>query len=192
MFRDLVKWNPRAAQKDRAFAALGFLELERGDEKSALGYFDRFEKETLGSRLFGKVLLARARIQQNNGQSKQARESLETLLANAQSSGQAKAEALYLIAEGYMKARQPELAIPYYQRIYVMHGRWRDWVARAYLRSGEAFEKLEDSLSARRTYQEFTEREEFAAYKEAQTARKRLNELGGPLPKEETPSPTEG
>ena len=38
----------------------------------------------------------------------------------------------------------PDLAISYFQRLYVMHGRWRDWVAKTYYRSGEAFEKLDD------------------------------------------------
>jgi len=191
MFRDLVKWNPRAVQKDRAFAALGLLELQTGNEKAALAYFDRFEKETLGSMLFGKILLAKARLLEARGLSADARKTLETLLANPHSSGQEKAEALFLIAEGYMKENKPELAVPYYQRIYVMHGRWRDWVARAYLRSGEAFEKLSDKLSARKTYQELTEKEDFAAFLETGKARERLNALGGPLPKEE-PTPAQG
>ena len=191
MFRDLVKWNPRAVQKDRAFAALGLLEWQRGNEKSALGYFDRFEKETLGSMLFGKILLAKAQLQETRGLTAEARKTLEALLANPHSSGQEKAEALYRIAEGYMKENKPELAVPYYQRIYVMHGRWRDWVARAYLRSGEAFEKLQDQLSARKTYQELTEKEDFASFQETGKARERLDALGGPLPKEELP-PAEG
>ena len=191
MFRDLVKWNPRAVQKDRAFAALGLLEWQRGNEKSALGYFARFEKETLGSMLFGKILLAKAQLQETRGLTAEARKTLEALLANPHSSGQEKAEALYRIAEGYMKENKPELAVPYYQRIYVMHGRWRDWVARAYLRSGEAFEKLQDQLSARKTYQELTEKEDFASFLETGKARERLDALGGPLPKEELP-PAEG
>jgi len=191
MWRDLVKWNPRAPQKDRAFAALGLLELQRGNEKAALGWFDRFEKETLGSMLYGKILLAKAGLEEKRGQYAGARKSLEALLANPYSAGQEKAEALYLMGEIYMKEGKPELAVPYFQRIYVMHGRWRDWVARAYLRSGEAFEKLKDDLSARKTYQELTEKEDFATFKETGMARERLNVLGGPLPKEE-PTPAQG
>ena len=49
-----------------------------------------------------------------------------------------------------------------------MHGRWRDWVAKAYYRSGEAFEKLDDYASVRRTYQELAGREALAL---AQNAR---------------------
>ncbi|HEY5792633.1 MAG TPA: tetratricopeptide repeat protein, partial [Chthoniobacterales bacterium] len=128
MWRDLVKWNPRAPQKDRALCALGLDELRQGNAKAALDYFDRFERDTLGSsRLLGKVMLTRARLLEERGQPAKAAESLETLLANKTSSGLEKAEALYRIAEMHMKNGKPGLAVPYYQRIYVMHGRWRDW-----------------------------------------------------------------
>jgi hypothetical protein len=53
-----VKWNPRAPQKDRALAALGRIEMQRGNANAALEHFDRFEREVLGSRLFGE----RARV----------------------------------------------------------------------------------------------------------------------------------
>lgn len=185
MFRDLVKWNPRAPQKDRALATLGQIELKRGNEKAALAQFDRFERETTGSRLFGQVMLAKAELLATRGQTADARAALEKLLANEYTAGQDKAKALYLIGEGYMKEGKPDKAIPYFQRIYVMHGRWRDWVAKAYLRSGEAFEKLKDEPSARRTYQELTENEDLTQFKETEQASQRLKALGGPLPKEQ-------
>jgi tetratricopeptide (TPR) repeat protein len=191
MFRDLVKWNPRAPQKDRALAALGRIEMQRGNSNAALEQFDRFERELLGSRLFGEVMLARAELLQSGGRLTEARSALERLLANEYALGQEKAKALYLIGEIYMNEARPDLAIPYFQRLYVMHGRWRDWVARAYYRSGEAFEKLNDQLSARRTYQELAEREDLSGFEEARKARSRLDLLGGPLPAEET-APTQG
>ncbi len=184
LWRDLVKWNPRAPQKERALATLGLLELKRGNEKAALSLFDRFERETTGSLLLGKVMLARASLQQTRGQYADARKSLELLLSSEYATGPEKCEALYLTGELHMKEGKPELAIPYFQRIYVMHGRWSDWVARAYYRSGEAFEKLKDTLSARRTYQELSQREELSGLKETDKARERLQALGGPLPKE--------
>ena len=186
MFRDLVKWNPRAPQKDRALVALGRIEMQRGNSNAALEQFDRFEREVAGSRLFGEVMLARAELLQMGGRITEARGALERLLANEHPLGQEKAKALYLIGEIYMNEARPDLAIPYFQRLYVMHGRWRDWVAKAYYRSGEAFEKLNDQLSARRTYQELAEREDLAGFEETRKARGRLDLLGGPLPAEVT------
>jgi hypothetical protein len=51
-------------------------------------------------------------------------------------------------------------------------------VAKAYLRSGEAFEKLNDLEAARKTYEELSKSEDLAALPEAQTARERLQKLG--------------
>ncbi len=186
LWRDLVKWNPRAPQKDRALAALGMLELERGNERAALDHFDRFDREISDSMLVGRVMLARAVLLEARGNFDDARQSLESLLESRYATGPEKAEALFRMGELAMKEGRPERAVPYFQRIYVMHGRWADWVARAYLRSGEAFEKLNDTRSARRTYQELAGRPELAEKTETARARERLDALGGPLPDEPT------
>ena len=108
---------------------------------------------------------------------KDAHRVLESVLANQTSSGQEKAEALCMIGEIYMSEGKPSLAIPYFQRVYVMHKRWKPWVAKAYLRSGEAFEILQDPVSARRTYQEFTSDPEFSGFSETARAKQRLEAL---------------
>jgi len=182
LFRDLVKWNPAAPQKDRALAAMGFAEIGEGNESGALAVFDRFEKESPGSMETGRVLLAKAGIEERRGRKAAARKTLETLLAARTSSGKEKAEALFRIGQIHMAEGKPELAIPYFQRIYVLHGRWRDWVAKAYLRSGEAFEKLKDTESARKTYEELVQNEDLSDLPESSAARKRIEALGGPTP----------
>lgn len=188
LYRDLIKWNPRAAQKDRALAAIGKAEIKRGNSDAALQLFERFEREVVGSRLLGEVMLSRAQILQASGRGAESREVLERLLASEYSKGKEKAEALYLIGEAHMRDSRPELAIPYFQRLYVMYGRWREWVAKAYFRSGEAFEKLNDELSAYRTYQELAEREDLAGFEETSKARRRLESLRGKSPYEQAPS----
>ncbi len=188
LYRDLIKWNPRAPQKDRALAAIGFAALEKGDDEEAMKIFDRFQNEIAGSREAARVLLARASLEEKRGRKADARKSLEALLALETASGKEKSEALFRIGQLYMAQGKPGLAIPYFQRIYVMHGRWREWVAKAYLRSGEAFEKLKDTDSARRTYQEFALKEDLRDLPESADARQRLEALGGPI----TDSPTPG
>ena len=42
MLRDALRWNPRALEKDRILAALGQLELERGNDAAAMAWFQRF------------------------------------------------------------------------------------------------------------------------------------------------------
>ncbi|HEY5954448.1 MAG TPA: tetratricopeptide repeat protein [Terrimicrobiaceae bacterium] len=188
LYRDLLKWHPRSQQKDRALFAIGRLEMEHGKPNQALQHFERFEQEVVGSPLFGAAMLVRAKILQTRGRSTDARNTLEKLLASEYAIGKEKAEALYLIGEMHMDESRPDLAIPYFQRLYVMYGRWRDWVAKAYFRSGEAFEKLNDERSARRTYQELSEREDLAGFEETGKARRRLEALGGPFPSEKASS----
>jgi TolA-binding protein len=188
LYRDLLKWHPRSQQKDRALFAIGRLEMEHGKPNQALQHFERFEQEVVGSPLFGAAMLVRAKILQASGRSTDARSALEKLLASEYAIGKEKAEALYLIGEMHMDESRPDLAIPYFQRLYVMYGRWPDWVAKAYFRSGEAFEKLNDERSARKTYQELSEREDLAGFEETGKARRRLEALGGPFPLEKASS----
>lgn len=198
MWRDLVKWNPRAPQKDRALLALADLELARGNQAAALALYNRFDREVLGSVLAPRMHLERARLLEKRGQNAEAIKDYEALLAEKSARGPEKAEALFRIAEIHMASGNPRLAVPYYQRIYVMHRRWLDWVAPAYLRSGLAFEKLDDPTAARRTYQELVEDPQFAERPELRDARARLSALGGPLPAptpaaaEPAASPTQG
>ncbi len=179
MWRDLVKWNPRAPQRDRAFAALGRIERERGNEQAALAWFARFERETPASTGLGDVLLAKAELLDARGTSEEARAALERLLASEAATGQQKAEALYRIGDSHLRAGRADLAVPYFQRIYIMHGRWQEWVARAYLRSGEAFEELNNPDAARKTYSELAALEALADFPESARAKERLQALGG-------------
>ncbi|MFM8831888.1 MAG: tetratricopeptide repeat protein, partial [Spartobacteria bacterium] len=182
MLRDALRWNPRAMQKDSILAALGEMELQQGNEKAALDWFNRFERENLGTQLFAPTMLSKAKLLQKRGRPGEARRVLEEVLKNESTSGEKKAEALCLIGDLHMAEQNPKLAIPYYQRVYLMHGRWRPWVARAYARSGEAFEKIQDSTAARRTYSEFLSKTELEDFPETKTAQARLQALGGPLP----------
>jgi len=194
MLRNALRWNPRAIQKDRILAALGEMELRNGKEKAALDWFNRFERENLGTQLFAPTMLSKAKLLQKRGRPAEARRTLEEVLKNAGASGENKAEALCLIGDLHMSEENPKLAIPYYQRVYLMHGRWRPWVARAYARSGEAFEKIQDSTAARRTYSEFLSKTELEDFPETKTAQDRLKALGGPLPLKsgEKTNPLEG
>ncbi|MGH8046782.1 MAG: tetratricopeptide repeat protein, partial [Chthoniobacterales bacterium] len=181
MWRDLIKWNPRAVQKGDALAALGMIEAKRGNEKAALDYYDRFEKETLGSIIFGKVMLSKANMLIARGDPDAALKAYASLLASPYSTGPEKAEALYNTGQIYMKQKKYALAIPYFQRIYIMHSRWHDWVAKAYLSSGEAFEALKDTTAARKTYDEMSKLEDLQPLPEMDKAKERLKALGGPV-----------
>jgi tetratricopeptide (TPR) repeat protein len=154
--------------------------MEDGDRQAALDYYTRLERDTPWSTLMGEVLMTRALIESEAGNTDGAAEAYTRLLAAESVPGKLKAQALLALGELEMARDRPQTAIPYYQRIYILYGKWRETVAKAYLRSGEAFEKINDLEAARKTYEELSKNEDLASLPEAQRAREHLQKLGPP------------
>ncbi len=180
IYSDLRKWNPRAPQKDRAFAGLGLIAVVQGRDADALDAFARFQRETTGSPLLADILLAKARLLAKREHFDEAAAALDALLADETVAKSRKAEALLAMGEIQMQARRPAKAIPYFQRVYVLYGRHAPLVAKSYLRSAQAFEELDRIEEAVATYRELLDRPELADFPETQTARRRLDELTPP------------
>ena len=66
----------------------------------------------------------------------------------------------------------------FFQRVYVGYQKFLPWVAKAYIASGESFEKLGKTQEAANTYRELLRNEKLANFAEATEARKRLEALG--------------
>lgn len=179
LYRGLIAWHPRAVLRDRAYAGLGLLALQQGQEVAAMEWFDRFERETIQSPLRKDVLRARADLFLKRGERGRAIEQLEEILKLQNARGLPWVEALYQIGEIHLADGNPGKAIPYFQRIYVMYGRWTDFVSKAYLQSGLAFEKLNMREEARRTYEEFVQNTTLHSKPEYPKIRERLQALGG-------------
>ena len=177
LYRDLLKWHPRAAEKDKALGALARLALEDGDGQVALDYYTRLERDTPWSSLMGEALTTRAEMEVEAGQPEQASQTLLRLLAVKNVSGKLKAQALLSLGELEMGRGRPKVAIAYYQRIYILYGRWREVAAQAYLRSAEAFEEIGDREAARKTYEELAGREDLNSLPQVGQAVKKLKEF---------------
>jgi len=178
-YQTLLAWYPLSAFKDRAYAGLGLLAVQEGREKQALEQFALFEKEASRSPLLADVLQARAQLLAGRGQSGEAVRDLERILQLPSAKGKPWVDALYRIGEIHVKQNDPKRAIPYFQCIYVMYGRWTDYVAKAYWQSGQAFEKLNMTTEAVNTYKEFLSQEQLESTPEYGKARERLKQTGG-------------
>lgn len=154
LWRDLLKWHPRSIYKDRVLNAGIAVAQKEGDHDKALKLIQRMSTECPDSPLLPSVFLTKATLQESAGKWNDAKQTLESLLSERRASGEFKSEALLHLAEYEMRQGKPKAAIPYYQRIYVLYSRWKPQVARAYLRSAEAFEQLGDQTAAKRTYLE--------------------------------------
>lgn len=178
-YQGMLAWHPRSPQKDRAYAGLGLLAMADDKEKKALDWFALFEKESSQSPLRSQVLSSRAELLYKRKQYSEAIAQLEEILKIPSARGIKWVEALNRIGEIYLESGDPKKAIPYFQRIYVMYGRWSEYVAKAYWQSGQAFEKLSMMDEAKKTYAEFTANTALASTPEYAKAKERLKALGG-------------
>jgi tetratricopeptide (TPR) repeat protein len=178
-YQTILSWYPGSTFKDRAYAGLGLMAQQQGKRKKALEWFVRFEKENSQSPLLAEVLEKRADLYLEDGQYEEAIQELERILEVPSAKGKCWVQALYRIGEIKMKQKNPKRAIPYFQRIYVMYGKWTDYVARAYWQSGQAFEQLEMKKEAVNTYKEFLGQEHLEATPEYSRARERLKQVNG-------------
>ncbi|MEM6821440.1 MAG: tetratricopeptide repeat protein [Verrucomicrobiota bacterium] len=186
-YRTMLFWYPRSLLKDRSYAGLGLIFREKDDPAKALHYYGLFERETVTSPLWAQVLQSRAEIFHDQGKEEAAIGELSRILEIKSARGKPWVEALYQIGEIHMKQGQPKKAIPYFQRIYIMYGRWADYVAKAYWESGQAFEQLNMREEAINTYQEFSDNTHLSDRPEYEKAIQRLDRMRVPAkPRRET------
>ena len=190
LYDEMRRWHPRAVERDRAYAGLGFIAREQGDDESAILYFDKFERTTFGSPLLGEILLSKAALHAESGQRDLAMETLEKLLENEVLSSRHKGLALMDFGSLWKESENYRKAAAYYERVYVSYGKHRDLVAKAYLERGRALEVLEMKEKALSVYKELAAREDLEAFEEARRvrgdiARLELEGVGEPVVKEE-------
>lgn len=154
LWRDLLRWHPRAPQRDQTFYGLASLDFNAQRHEFAREWIRRFEKSSPSSPLVPRVRLLKAKLQQNEGKTEDALQSLDHLLRHKATGGAEKCEALYSIGAIHLAGGKPRLALPYMQRVYVSYARFQPWAAKAYLSSAEIFTTLGDLAAARNTYRE--------------------------------------
>ncbi len=181
LYRGLRKWHPRAFEKERAYFGLGMIARAKGENDEALSHFERFESETFGTPLLGEVLLEKARILAETKHPDDARKTYEELLENKVLGSREKADALYELGTLLAAGGDDMKAIAYFERLYLVYGKYRELVARAYYARGQSLERLQKKDAAIEVYAELIGREELAEFGESKEARSRLTTLGGKL-----------
>ncbi len=185
LYEEVRKWHPRAVGRDRVFAGLGRIAEQLGETEKAIDYYKRFERETASLRRQAEVKLDRARLLVSEKRGDEAKSVLNELLEEQAVSSKVKAQALFEIAELLMSEEKPRKAAAYYERIYVVYGKYRELVARAYWRRGQALEELSLHAEALEVYGELAERDDLRAFDVSKRAGQKLLDFNrseeGPL-----------
>lgn len=177
-FRQLIERNPESRYAALAYTRLAGVQI--GD-KAWQEAFDNASAALAGAAepaLIMEATFLRARALQGLQRYSEAITDYNTVLAGRSTPRALKPQALLGIAESLEAQGRPRQAIPYYQRVYVLYGAFREAVAKAYLRSGIAFEQLNDHQAAINTYREMLTQEALAGLPEVVEARRRLLQLG--------------
>jgi len=195
LYEGLRMWWPRAPERDRAFAGLGFIAARAGEVDEALEWFARYERTSIMPKgapdengialiqgeLGGRVAMAQAGLLAERDPDR----ALLILLAVQKDRSmptRTRAEALMKTAELHTSRGKYRESLPYFEQIYILFNRFPEMVADAYYQRGMALEKLSMPDKAREVYSELANRPDLAEFQSTNLATARAVALGGILP----------
>ena len=181
LYADIRRWNPTSPFNDRVFAVLGLMAMEDGQPGKAVGYFERFERESPSSSLRSEILYATAEALAEEGRPDAALDKINSLLQLSAAPKRLKARALVKMGQIEMARGDYRKAVAPLQRVYVLYGGFVESAGRAYLETGRALAKLDDSLGAARTWLELLDQKQLAV-DENKPLIEEARELLGQLP----------
>lgn len=198
-YEQIITEHPRSIFADYGYVGLGEIALLDGDGNEALGRFNA-AIDVAGARFkLKEATLGQARAYMLIGRVDHAQELFEQVASNRAWRGESTAESLYNLGEIALRRGTPDdlaKAQAHFQRIYLSYKRFTPWVARAYVRSAETFEKLgqiaEAVTTVNRMFTEDRLRPHQAEWAQAQELYRRLAPLvpSTPAPAAETPATT--
>ncbi len=177
-YQHLLDNFPKSQMIDYAYHGLGEIAYQKKDYQKALSFFtDGTEKIAAATKL-KDISLARAKTLLALGKLDEAQKGFEQVASVREWRGEATAYSVYSLGQIAARRGKWAEANAFYQRVFVGYQKFLPWVAKAYLASGESFEKLGKTQEATNTYRELLRNEKLANFSEAAEARKRLEALG--------------
>ena len=180
-YDQLVLSYPRSMYADFGYVGLGELAYTAGDYETALVQFTN-AIDRAGARFkLLEATLGQAKTLMASGKLNDAQKLFEQIAGNRSWRGEATAQSIYSLGSILMKrggANDLAQAQAHFQRVYISYKKFTPWVARAYLNSGETFEKLGQTQEALNTYREMVRnRDRFESYPELGKAIERIKVL---------------
>lgn len=173
-YKELSASFPKSELLDYAYNGQGQIALLENKPDDALRWFaDAVDKAGASTKL-RDVTLGRAKALLAQGKQDEAKPILEQVASTREWRGECTAEAVFLLGEVLEKNGDWAGAIQYYQRVFVAYQRYDRFVGRAYLKTAECFEKLNEPAKANAHYKELATKPRLATLPEVQTAKQRL------------------
>ena len=169
---------PKSQMVDFAYNGLGEIAYQKKDYPKALHYFTDGTEKIAAVQKLKDMTLGRAKTLFALGKLDEAQKGFEQVASVREWRGEATAYSVYSLGQIAAKRGKWAEANAYFQRVYVGYQKFLPWVAKAYIASGESFEKLGKVQEATNTYRELLRNQKLADFAETAEARKRLEALG--------------
>jgi TolA-binding protein len=177
-YQRLMDEYPKSENVDFAYNGLGEIAYQKHDLPKALRYFTDGTEKIAAAQKLKDLTVGRAKTLLAADQLDQAKKAFEQVASVREWRGESTAFSVFSLGEIEAKRGHWPEANAYFQRVYVAYQKFLPWVAKAYIRSGESFEKMGKTQEAVNTYRELLRNEKLSNFAEAAEARQRLQALG--------------
>ena len=176
-YQRLLDDFPKSQMIDFAYNGLGEVAYQKKNYRKALRCFSDGTEKIVAAQKLKDLSVGRAKTLLALGQLDLAQKGFEQVAAVREWRGEATAFSVYSLGEIATRRGKWAEANAYFQRVYVGYQKFLPWVAKAYIASGQSFEKLGKMQEATNTYREMLRNQRLANFSETAEARKRLEAL---------------
>jgi TolA-binding protein len=177
-YQQLLDEFPKSEYLDFADNGLGEIAFQKKDFNRALQFFSDGTDKIAASQKLKDLTVGKAKTLLALNRLDEAKKVFEQVASVREWRGECTAFSVYSLGEIAAKEGHWAAANAYFQRVYVGYQKFLPWVAKAYIASGESFEKLGKKQEAVNTYRELLRNQKLRNFAEAEEARKRLEALG--------------
>jgi len=176
-YNQLMDAYEKSPLVEYAYNGLAQIAFGQKDYKKADRYFSQALDKGIAASKLEAITLGEAQNLLALNRLDEAKALFEQVASNRAWRGEATALSVYSLGEIQMGLGKFPEANAYYQRVFVAYQKYPDIQAKAYLRSGEAFEKMGKTTEARNTYSEMLRNPALASFPETSDAKKHLDHL---------------
>jgi TolA-binding protein len=162
---------------DYAYNGLAQITFAQKDYKKADRYFSKALDKGLAASKLKEITLGEAQTLLALNRPADAKPLFEQVASNRAWRGEATALSVFSLGEIQMDQGKFAEANAFYQRVFVAYQKYPAIQAKAYLKSGEAFEKLGKVPEAINTYNEMLKNPNLSPFPESSDAKQRLDHL---------------
>jgi TolA-binding protein len=176
-YHEIIDEYDQSPLVDYAYNGLAQIAYDKKDYTKALGYYSTALDKGVAATKLKEITLGQAQTLLALDRYEEAKPLFEQVASNRAWRGEATALSVFSLGKIQMAQAKYAEANAFFQRVYVAYQKYPAIQAKAYLESGEAFEKLGKLTEAANTYREMLRNPNLTSFPEAQEATQRLNNL---------------